>query len=211
MEVIMKKQILLWMLVFGIHSIVAVPAMSQEWAIKADIAESCSCNAPCPCFLGSPSTHDICEGTRLVEIKEGHYGNVSLDGIDVLITLRLGEWVKYYVSDKATIRQVEATENLLNTAFSELTEWGAPPSTERVHISVKRTATTLKFTSPNSTVEIEMMEGRNGKPIKIKNLPGIIDYTQYKSVENSHHSKEEKFSYSGTNGITANIEANREE
>ena len=207
----MKKQIFLWMLVFGIHSIVAVPAMSQEWAIKADIAESCSCNAPCPCFMGSPSTHDICEGTRLVEIKEGHYNDVSLDGINVLITLRLGEWVKYYVSDKATSRQMQATENLLNAAFSELTEWGTPPSTERVPIKIERTASTFKFSAPNSKVKIKMMEGRNGKPIKIKNLPGIIDYTQYKSIENNHHSTGEKFSYSGTNGLTAKIEASSEE
>jgi hypothetical protein len=123
----------------------------------------------------------------------------------------LGEWVKYYVSDEATIRQVEATENLLNTAFSELTEWGAPPSTERVPIKIERTASTFKFSAPNSKVEIKMMEGRNGKPIKIKNLPGIIDYTQYKSVENSHHSKDEKFSYSGTNGLTAKIEGSSKE
>ena len=55
---------------------------------------------------------------------------------------------------------------------------------------------------PASTVEIEMMEGLGGKPIKVDNLrsPVLDDYTLYKSISNIHQSDEHKFSHSGTNG-----------
>ncbi len=31
-------------------------ALTDNWAIKAEIAESCSCDPTCPCMFGSPPT-----------------------------------------------------------------------------------------------------------------------------------------------------------
>lgn len=114
--------------------------------------------------------------------------------------------MKYYVSENATDEQVKAAQQLIQAVFAE----GLPPdvkvlSSEKVPVSVERTETTVKFSVPASTVEIEMVEARDGKPIKIQNLPGAwaVDYTQYKSITNRHFSKDKEFSYSGTNGYTA--------
>jgi hypothetical protein len=56
-------------------------------------------------------------------------------------------------------------------------------------------------------VQIEMMKGRDGKPIKIQNLsqPWMDDHTQYKSISVTHKSEDKEFKHSGTNGLTANI------
>ena len=82
-------------------------------------------------------------------------------------------------------------------------------SKEKVEISVERASDRVKFSVPASTVEIEMMEGLGGKPIKVDNLrrPFFDDYTQYKSISNIHQSDEHKFSHSGTNGIVSRLVA----
>ena len=81
-------------------------------------------------------------------------------------------------------------------------------STEKVPISIERSETKVKFSVPASTVEIEIMKGRDGKPIQIRNLPAarLVDYTQYKSITNSHKSKDKEFSYAGTNGLTSKVD-----
>ena len=70
------------------------------------------------------------------------------------------------------------------------------------------TGTKVKFSVPASKVEIEMMKGLGGKPIKIQNLPlpFMNDHTQYKSIAMSHKSEDKEFKHSGTNGLTANID-----
>ena len=67
----------------------------------------------------------------------------------------------------------------------------------------------VEFSVPASTVEIEMMEDLDGKPIKVDNLPlpFLGDYTQYKSISNIHQSDEHKFSHSGTNGVVSRLAA----
>ncbi len=209
----MKKQIIIGVMALALMTAMVTSAGSEEWAIKADYTGSCSCNPACPCFFGSPSTLGHCDDAGLVEIKQGHYGGVRLDGISLVSTGRVGEWVKFSISKDATDEQVKAAVKLM--AAIGFTPSGAKVlSTEKVPISIERTADKIKFSVPSTTVEIEMMKGLNGKPIKIQNisaqnvpLPLLIDHTQYKSITLSHDSKDKKFSYSGTNGLTARLDA----
>jgi hypothetical protein len=206
----MRKRILIGMMVLVFMATIMTSGWAEEWAIKAEYAESCCCLPTCPCYFGSPPTHGHCDGIMLTEINEGHYGNTRLDGITVVTVLRLGEWVEFYVSENATDDQVKAAQKLMEIVLAE----DFPPgteflSTEKASVSVERTATTLKFSIPTSIVEIEVMEGQDGKAIKIQNLPfvGATEFTQYKAIKLSHNSKNKKFSYSGTNGYTAKMEA----
>ncbi len=207
----MQKKIKITMFALALTVAVASSVEAQQWAIRADYTESCSCNPACPCLFGSTPTLGHCEGTGLVQIKEGHYGDISLDGISVVFTVHLGEWMKYYVSEEATDEQAKATEQLVASVFEIPGEWEVL-STEKVPVSLERTETKVKFSVPASTVEIEIMKGRDGSPIKIENLPPVFaqDYTQYKSITNSHKSEDKEFSYSGTNGFTSKIEATSE-
>jgi hypothetical protein len=192
--------------------IMAAPVAAQDWAIKADYSESCSCNPSCPCVFGSPSTLGYCEGNNLIEIKEGHYGDVRLDGISVVTAFSLGKWLKLYVSENATDEQAKAAVALLKLepTFGFIYSGNSEIlSQEKAPISIEKTASKVKFSVPTSMTEIEMMQGRDGKPIKIQNLPipFLNDHTQYKAITISHKSEDKEFRHSGTNGLTSKIEA----
>jgi hypothetical protein len=206
----MKNRIAILMMAFFTTGIMATNVAALDWAIKADYTESCSCNPACPCLFGSPSTHGYCRGNNLIEIKEGHYGDVRLDGVSVVTAFDLGKWLKIYLNENATDEQAKALLELLKleqtfgiiySGKSELL------SQEKVPISIEKTSTKVKFSVPASMVEIEMMKGWGGKPIKIQNLPVpfMNDHIQYKSISMSHKNKDKEFKYSGTNGLTAKI------
>lgn len=183
------------------------------WSIKADYTDTCSCAPTCPCFFGSAPTMGFCDGITLVEINEGHYHGVQLDGIKVLAAYRGGTWIKFYVTDEATPEQTEATVKLLPT-FEDFFAIENVLEVKNVPITVERGEGRMKIVTPNTMAEIEVMTGKNGKPIKIQNLPfpgfpapPMLDHTQYKSVILKHEGEDNHFEFSGTNGFTARIEA----
>jgi hypothetical protein len=185
-------------------------AASEAWAVKARIAESCSCSPPCSRLFGALPAGVWCEGSRLVQIEKGHFGGVPLDGLSVIVTFRVGEWAKYYVSYPATDAQLLAAEKLMSGVFPAFAGYGVRGA-ERTPLTVTRTPTRLKFASPFCSVEMERMEGREGKPIEIRNLPAefLRSYTQYVSVENSHHDATHGFEYRGTSAFTSRLDARR--
>ena len=55
-----------------------------NWNMKADYVETCSCDFGCPCnFNGFPS-NGFCRALWLLHIREGNYGDVKLDGLEVI-------------------------------------------------------------------------------------------------------------------------------
>ena len=88
----------------------------------------------------------------MVEIKEGHYGDVRLDGISVVTAFRFGEWVKLYVSDNATDEQAKAAVQLvkLEPTFGIIFSYGDPKifSSKKVPVSIEKTSTKVKFSVP---------------------------------------------------------------
>jgi hypothetical protein len=208
----MQKRVVFGIFLVAVLTFTGIPARAATWSIQADLAEGCSCDPGCPCVFGSSPTHDFCEGSRLVEIKKGHYGDVKLDGVTAVISFRMGEWAKYYVSDQASDQQAKAAERLRSAAFETIASWGVV-SSEKVAVNVEHSKDQVKFSSPSSTVEIEVMKGRDGQPIQVQNLPmpGGLDYTQHKTVVNSHETKTASFSHSGTHGFTSRIDTSGEE
>lgn len=54
------------------------------WSFKADYVETCNCDYGCPCnFTGFP-TYGFCRALVFFHIREGHYGDIKLDGLDVI-------------------------------------------------------------------------------------------------------------------------------
>lgn len=60
------------------------------WHVAGDWFDTCKCTIPCPCSFAQPPTYGDCEGVLAWHIREGHYGDVRLDGLNVLM---LGSWV----------------------------------------------------------------------------------------------------------------------
>jgi hypothetical protein len=52
-----------------------------KWEMEADYLQACSCDYGCPCEFQAPPTQGFCEGIGAYHIRQGHYGDVSLDGL----------------------------------------------------------------------------------------------------------------------------------
>jgi hypothetical protein len=55
-----------------------------RWNLSGDWFDVCNCNIPCPCTFAQAPSYDDCEGVLAYRIKEGRYGEISLDGLSVL-------------------------------------------------------------------------------------------------------------------------------
>jgi hypothetical protein len=55
-----------------------------NWWMKGDWFDVCSCNVPCPCSFAQAPTNNHCEGVLAYHIREGKYGDVKLDGLNVV-------------------------------------------------------------------------------------------------------------------------------
>jgi hypothetical protein len=51
------------------------------WEIKPKEFANCNCAYGCPCQFNALPTKGFCEATVAMEIAEGHYGDVKLDGL----------------------------------------------------------------------------------------------------------------------------------
>ncbi len=59
-------------------------AQIPAWTLTGDWFDVCSCNIPCPCYFAQAPTGGACEGTLVWHVREGRYGDVVLDGLNVL-------------------------------------------------------------------------------------------------------------------------------
>lgn len=179
-------------------------AAGDTWTILADVAESCSCEIPCPCNFGRP-TDLTCHGSRLIQIRTGSVGGLDLAGVSFVVTFEMGKWTKIYVDESHTDAQQAAFEAALDTAFAGFKKLMRAQSSGP--LTVIRSDDTLRFSVPESTVEIKRMSGLDGKPITIANLPSPFfhGYTQYESVVHAHASADAEWSYAGTNGFTSQM------
>ena len=56
-----------------------------NWRLKGDWFDLCSCNIGCPCVFGANPSTGTCEGVLTWIIREGHYGEVPLGGLNAII------------------------------------------------------------------------------------------------------------------------------
>lgn len=182
-------------------------AAAPNWHLVATVAESCSCSISCPCNFGGEPNRNPCEGNRLIAITAGNYEGTDLAGVSFLVTFNMRNWSKIYVSDKVSDRQMAAVEALLPLAFAGFHR--GMLSLAKGPVTMDITESRVRFSGPESSVDMEVMRGFGGKPVQIKNLPNPAyqDYTQYKSVSHKHSSDKATWSHSGTNGFTSKMEA----
>jgi hypothetical protein len=55
-----------------------------KWDVKGDWFDTCKCSIPCPCYFAQPPTYGDCEGILAWHVRDGHYGNISLTGLNVM-------------------------------------------------------------------------------------------------------------------------------
>jgi hypothetical protein len=182
-----------------------VPSRAQvtNWHLTATVAESCSCTVSCPCNFGGEPSRMPCEGNRFITIDKGHYQDVDLAGVQLLVTFNMRNWSKIYVSDKVSDRQMTAVEAMLPLAFAGFHK--GMLSFTKAPITMEATASRVRFSGPESAVDMELAKGFNGQAIKVHNLPSAVfqDYTQFRSVSHTHSTAAHTWSHTGTNGFTS--------
>lgn len=55
-----------------------------KWHARGDWFDVCSCDVPCPCSWAQPPDDNYCEGVLVWRIRDGHYGDVPLNGLSVI-------------------------------------------------------------------------------------------------------------------------------
>lgn len=99
-----------------------------DWMIKGPKISSCNCDYGCPCEFNGRPTHDVCEGLEAMEISEGYFGDVRLDGLRFAATFRWpgpvhegGGVAQGFVDENANEAQREALFKILDGEEQEPT------------------------------------------------------------------------------------------
>ncbi len=65
------------------------PKLNTTWQLSGLYLDSCNCDWGCPCQFNARPTHGSCEGLFGIHIKDGNYGSVKLDGLNLI-------WIGWY-------------------------------------------------------------------------------------------------------------------
>ncbi|MFQ5788943.1 MAG: DUF1326 domain-containing protein [Acidobacteriota bacterium] len=57
-----------------------------DWRMKGRYLKNCNCAFGCPCDFNSRPTYEKCKGMAGMQIDEGHFGDVRLDGLRWMVT-----------------------------------------------------------------------------------------------------------------------------
>jgi hypothetical protein len=56
-----------------------------QWRLTGDWFDVCRCRVPCGCTFAQPPDEDQCDGILAWHVREGKYGDVGLDGLNVVM------------------------------------------------------------------------------------------------------------------------------
>ena len=92
-----------------------------KWNLSGDYFENCNCGVVCPCVVSSAApltsrpTEGDCHVAFLYHINQGAYGDVKLDGLNVVVCvssqgpMAKGNWTSAaYLDERADEKQTEA-------------------------------------------------------------------------------------------------------
>jgi hypothetical protein len=58
-----------------------------DWRLKGNWIKNCTCAFGCPCDFNARPTHGYCRGLVAMDVKEGFFGSVRLDGVKFAATV----------------------------------------------------------------------------------------------------------------------------
>lgn len=94
-----------------------------KWHVAGDWFDVCKCNVPCPCEFAQAPTYGDCDGVLAYHIREGSYGGVRLDGLNVVgLSSFVGNiWagetkatMGMFIDERADDRQREALQMIMS-------------------------------------------------------------------------------------------------
>ena len=193
--------------------------MANDWKLRGEYFESCTCDIVCPCIFLRPPTQTFCKAIIGWQIKEGYMGNTDLSDLNVGLWLYApglmteGGWqVTLYIDERADDSQKEALQKIWGG------EVGGHPAvlasligeikgvhSAKIDIVYTNQAKTMTISSYGE-VKINAIEGAGGKQVKIENhplavAPGFPATIHQSEYINYNHS--EKFQCTETVGLAS--------
>ncbi|MEK6571131.1 MAG: DUF1326 domain-containing protein [Bacteroidota bacterium] len=168
------------------------------WALKGDYFDACACHYVCTCdFGGDPQAHG-CEGVGAIKIKEGKYGDTSLNGLTAAFYIKPGTEWSLYVDESATEAQRDALEKLVTPRFAEVGKY-LGVKTAKINFTYGGGKASLEIPNVMSAKGEQVMN--NKKPITVMNgmnpladkvMAGKASVSQFKDYN-------KEFKYEGRN------------
>ncbi|MEX2466494.1 MAG: DUF1326 domain-containing protein [Gemmatimonadota bacterium] len=167
---------------------------TTDWSARGLLFENCNCTAVCPghVHFSQPCTHEVCQGFWAIRFREGHVGDVRLDGLDAVVVYESpqvmidGGWREaLLVSDAATPAQRSAMESMLNGSLGGpwevlgrfVKEW-LPTRAVPIHIEDDAMAKRVRIPGLLQGA-IEAIRGRDRvEPVTFENI--------YNQIHNPH-------------------------
>ena len=94
---------------------------NATWWVKGMLFENCSCQLLCPAHISFKQIceNDRCRGHWAAHVAEGRFGEVVLDGLNVVVVFEApvrmyeGDWTQtFYIDDRADGAQRDALETI---------------------------------------------------------------------------------------------------
>lgn len=157
---------------------------SPSWQVSGSYFEACSCSSMCPCVLLGPPTDGDCTAAIAWHIESGSYNGVSLAGLNAaLLAYAPGhmmetKWkVALYLDDKASAGQQEALGEIFSgkaggplSALAPLIGEVMGVKSVPIEFVIEGTQRSLRV-SNLIALDIAALEGQEGKPVTIENVP----------------------------------------
>jgi hypothetical protein len=94
-------------------------SIGSTWQVKGIYFEACNCDLVCPCYSAHPPTYGYCEGNCAWHITQGKFGEVTLDGLNVIMMQRCDGFMRetpwqcwFYIDDRASDQQFDALRRI---------------------------------------------------------------------------------------------------
>jgi hypothetical protein len=164
-----------------------------DWRMTGVYFKSCNCDPGCPCDFMSPPTHHTCEGVVGMQVEQGHFDTVSLDGVKWAIAfhwpgpLHEGHGtVKPYFDPSTTPEQLNALGQILTgqaggtwfTVLASIIREVKSPAIVPMdfEVSGKRGAIMIGEVIENRFAPIQNPVTGTDTPIQVR-IPGGMEYS----------------------------------
>ncbi len=192
--------------------------MANKWSLNGTYFEACNCDVACPCVFTSAPTEGKCTVLLAWHIEKGKYGDVSLDGLNVVLAayvpghmLRVKWDIALYLDEKANPAQRDALTTIYAgkaggepAALAPLVGKVLGVKPVRIEFTAKGRERCLRIPKI-AEMEIAALEGAGGKEVALENLPltAVPNQTAVvaKSKKLTFHDHGMDWNVSGKNGF----------
>ena len=97
------------------------------YKVEGRLLEACSCDAPCPCWIGDDPDKGTCDALVAYHYDKGHINGLDVSGLTLALVTHIpgnvlkGNWqVAVHVDSKATTDAQGRPTKLVDTVFSTI-------------------------------------------------------------------------------------------